>query len=354
MQNSPRPLGAALVRLIDANFNRACEGWRTLEDLARFILDAGESAGHFKALRHELTAAVAPRIAAERYAGRDAAGDVGRDATASAQLPRRRIVDIAEAAAARCQQALRVIEEAAAVEAPDIVAAVAALRYRAYDAHAQLLQSLQRADLSTARLYVLADCRLEVSQFARRIAEIAAGGADLIQIRDKHRETSELLLYITAAIEAIGDAPTRLIVNDRVDVAAATQVAGVHLGQDDLPVAAARRLLSSQQLIGYSTHDVDQLAAALELEIDYVGCGPTFPGQTKAFERYAGLDYLRQAAGVAAAAGTRYPLYAIGGITLATLPQVLECGITHVAVSGAIWLADDPRDAAARFADQLR
>lgn len=354
MENAQRPLASALTRLIDANLNRACEGWRTLEDLARFVLDDGELAGQLKSLRHELTAAVAPRIAADRYADRDAAGDVGRETIPQESIARRELVDIAAAAAARCQQALRVIEECAAVDAPEFGTVAQRLRYRAYDTHAALMRTLERVDLSDSRLYVLIDCRPELPEFRRRVREIVSGGVDVVQIRDKRRETSELLAYIAAATEAIGDAPALLIVNDRVDIAAATHVAGVHLGQDDLPVAAARRLLSPRQLIGFSTHDVDQLAAALLLPVDYIGCGPTFPGQTKNFEHYAGLEYLRNAAAAAAAAPRPRIIYAIGGITLDNLPQVFACGITHIALSAAIWQAADPRDAAARFATALR
>ena len=125
--------------------------------------------------------------------------------------------------------------------------------------------------------------------------------------------------------------------NDRADIAVAAGAQGVHVGQEELPVEAVRRVVGSELLIGVSTHNLDQVRSAVADGADYIGCGPTFPSQTKAFDAYPGLDFLR-----AAAAETTLPAYAIGGITLEQLETVLATGIHGVAVSQAILAAENP------------
>ncbi len=132
------------------------------------------------------------------------------------------------------------------------------------------------------------------------------------------------------------------IVNDRPDVARLVEADGVHLGQDDLPVREARRVLGAEALIGVSTHNVEQLRQAIRDGASYVGVGPTFLSGTKEFAELAGLDFVK-----VAAAETTLPAFAIGGVNLKTIGAALAAGATRVAVSQAIADADDPRAVAA-------
>ena len=127
------------------------------------------------------------------------------------------------------------------------------------------------------------------------------------------------------------------LVNDRLDLALAAEADGVHLGQDDLPVAVARRLLGPERLIGRSTHGLAQLRQAVAEGCDYVGVGPVHATPTKPGREPAGLDYVR-----AAAAESPLPFFAIGGIDADNLPEVLAAGATRVAVVRAISAAPDP------------
>lgn len=127
------------------------------------------------------------------------------------------------------------------------------------------------------------------------------------------------------------------IVNDRPDIARLVGADGVHLGQDDLPVADARRIVGPDTLIGVSTHSVAQVRKAVLDGADYLGVGPTFPSRTKAFDAFPGLAFVREAA-----AETSLPAFALGGIGPDNVQDVVAAGLRRVAVSSTIAAADDP------------
>jgi thiamine-phosphate pyrophosphorylase len=178
-------------------------------------------------------------------------------------------------------------------------------------------------------------------------ATLLAGGARLLQLRLKDASSRELLAAACAVQPLARRAGARLIVNDRADVARAAEADGVHLGQDDLPVAAARAILGPAALIGVSTHDVVQARAAAAAGADYLGVGPVFATATKSHALPSrGVGLIRDVR-VAVA----LPLVAIGGITAATAPAVREAGADAVAMIGALVRAPD---VAAAVRDCLR
>ncbi len=133
---------------------------------------------------------------------------------------------------------------------------------------------------------------------------------------------------------------TLFIANDRPDLAILSQADGVHVGQDELSVKDVRAIVGPDLLVGVSTHSLEQARAAILDGADYIGVGPTFPSRTKQFSHYPGLELLRQVAGE-----IRLPAFAVGGITAANVAQVRACGMTRIAVSGAVM--DEAHPAAA-------
>lgn len=209
-----------------------------------------------------------------------------------------------------------------------------------------------RARLADARLYLCTDARTERGDLAEFADAALAGGVDIIQLRDKALEARHELV----ALEVLGQACRRhgalLAVNDRADVALAAGAQVLHLGQDDLPVGWARRVLGADVVIGRSTHDPAQAAdAAAQPGVDYFCTGPCWPTPTKPGRPTAGLDLVR---GTAATAPDR-PWFAIGGIeSTARLDEVLAAGADRVVVVRAITEAADPQAVAAAFAQRLR
>ena len=179
------------------------------------------------------------------------------------------------------------------------------------------------------RVYPLTDVQLSGLSHAEQVRLLSLGGATLVQLREK--QMAGLQFYEQARAAVAAGVP--LIINDRVDIALAVGAHGVHLGQDDMPPEAARRLLGDKAIIGYSTHNVEQAKKALTLPIDYIAIGPIFttssktnPSPTLGLE---GLRAVREAVGNA-------QLVAIGGISHSTAHAVIEAGADSVAVISAL------------------
>ena len=207
-----------------------------------------------------------------------------------------------------------------------------------------------RERLGDARLYLCTDGRRERGDFGEFVEAALRGGVDIVQLREKGLEAREEL----ALLEVMADAARRhgalWSVNDRADLAAVTGADVLHLGQDDLPVPAARRLIGAGPLVGRSTHDRAQVdAAEVEPDVDYFCVGPTWPTPTKPGRPAPGLALTRYAADL----GTDRPWFAIGGIDAGNLDQVLDAGATRVVVVRALTEAADPRAAAAALRARL-
>ena len=189
------------------------------------------------------------------------------------------------------------------------------------------------------RVYPLTDVQLSGLSHAEQVRLLSAGGASVIQLREKRLPPVDFYEQAKAAMEVAKQRGVQLIVNDRVDVALAIGAHGVHLGQDDMPPEAARRLLGPDAIIGYSTHNLEQALAALQQPVDYIAIGPIFETSTKSDTfPVLGLEGLR-----AVRAVTRdLPLVAIGGITQANARDVIDAGADSVAIISA--LLCDPSD----------
>ncbi|MHB9754248.1 thiamine phosphate synthase [Streptomyces sp. BYX5S] len=208
-----------------------------------------------------------------------------------------------------------------------------------------------RALLADARLYLCTDARRRQGDLPEFLDAVLAGGVDIVQLRDKGMEAGGELEHLEVFAEAARRHGKLFAVNDRADVAHAIRSDVLHLGQGDLPVPAARAILGEDVLIGRSTHAEEEAAAAAVQEgVDYFCTGPCWPTPTKPGRHAPGLDLVRHTAGL----NTDRPWFAIGGIDLTNLDEVLEAGARRAVVVRAITEADDPGAAAAEFAKRLR
>ncbi|HEX8248099.1 MAG TPA: thiamine phosphate synthase [Pyrinomonadaceae bacterium] len=181
------------------------------------------------------------------------------------------------------------------------------------------------------KIYPITDALLSRLSHAEQFLRLAEGGARVIQLRDKNASPRE---FYEAAREVLALAEERnikVIINDRADIAFALKAGGVHLGQDDLPPQAARKLLGKNAVIGFSTHSVEQAIEAIKFPVDYIAIGPVFTTKTKQNpEKTVGLEGVRC---VRKAVGD-FPLVAIGGITLENAGDVFSAGADSVAIIG--------------------
>ena len=189
-------------------------------------------------------------------------------------------------------------------------------------------------DFHLPRVYPITDARLAGISQAEQVLRLAEGGATLVQLREKNLSSREFFLDAEEALRVARRRGVKIIVNDRVDIALELNADGVHLGQDDLPPEAARRLLGDEAVIGFSTHNPEQAVIAAKLPVDYLAVGPIFSTYTKRNpDPPLGLEGLRT---IRAAIGG-IPLVAIGGITAENAAKVLATGADGVAVIGSLF-----------------
>lgn len=200
--------------------------------------------------------------------------------------------------------------------------------------------------LAGARLYLVARERISAGPLVELVPELAGAGVDVVQLREKEMDAGPMLRAAQGLAITCRSVGIPFFVNDRPDVALAAKADGVHLGQDDLPVSAARRIASG--LVGWSTHSEAQIDDALSRDQrpDYVAVGPVYATPTKPGRPATGLDLVRYAA---KAIPADLPWFAIGGIDEANLPDVIDAGARRIVVVRAIAEAPDPAEAAARL-----
>ena len=211
----------------------------------------------------------------------------------------------------------------------------------------------RRARLGRARLYLVCPERgaagaEEPRELERLVREAATGGVDVVQLREKHLPDEQLAALASALRGPCERAGALLIVNDRPHVALTAGADGVHVGQDDMPVAEARELVGPDMLIGLSTHAPAEIDAPAADEADYVGVGPVHETPTKPGRPAVGIELVRYAAGHA-----RTPFFAIGGLHAGNLAPVLEAGARRAVVLRAIAAASDPQAASRELRELL-
>jgi thiamine-phosphate pyrophosphorylase len=204
----------------------------------------------------------------------------------------------------------------------------------------------RRERLAAARLYVCTPIRPDLGEFADAVL---GAGVDLLQLRDKQAEAGPLLEASAVLRDAAERHDTLFVINDRADIALAAGADVLHLGQDDLPLDWARRILGDDVLLGRSTHDLTQATRAAAEPWDYLVAGPVWATATKPGRPATGTALLE----AVAALDPPQPWFAIGGITPANLPQVTTAGATRVVVVRAITDSPDPATATATLREAL-
>jgi len=334
-----------VLRILDANANRAREALRVMEEAARFLLDDEALSRQCKQLRHDLAAALARVDALELH--RDTPGDVGTHISTDSENFRGSAHDVAVAAGKRLSEALRAIEEYGKTLPPEIAPAVEPLRYRAYEIERQLhakLGSSARRQFRVCLLLTESLCRLPWREV---LAQAVGAGCDCVQVREKAMDAGALLARVREVVEACRPRGVTVIVNDRPDVALLAEADGVHVGQMDLPADEVRKLVGRRLIVGVSTSNLIEAERAAQMGADYCGVGPMFATTTKDKPTLAGPEYL--------AAYLRWgqlPGIAIGGITPGNIGELP--GVRGIAVSACVCGSETPGDVVAQLMVSVR
>jgi len=329
-----------VLRIIDANFNRAREALRVMEEYCRFALDCKPLSARAKQLRHELCGVISELDSGSLLSCRDSQGDVGVGTQVEGQLQRRDLEDCLTAGCKRLSEALRVLSEMVSIESGERGARIERLRFAAYSLEKDIgVLSEPAAKYGRVRLYVVitSDLPVEVLSLAAKCAD---GGADCIQMRTKAVDDGKLFAMAAEFVKICRGGGALSVINDRADIAIASGADGVHVGQEDLPVTEVRRLQQRPLIIGKSTHAPRQLKAAIGDGVTYAALGPVFPTGTKPKVPAVTLDYVRR--GAEMLEGTGIGNVAIGGITVENVEQVIAAGARSIAVCAAATKVADP------------
>jgi len=325
-----RQVQPAVYRILDANLDRAREGLRTIEEWCRFGINVRSLTEECKQLRQEL----ASWHTAELRAARD-----------PHEKKRDNLTSLLQANFCRVEEALRVLEEYGKLYHPNMGDAFKQMRYRVYTLESRLLGYQRHQLLWRSHLYLVTS----PSEALLSVVEAALqGGLTLVQYRDKITDDSDRLANAQKLCQLCHQYGAILIINDRVDLVLAVDADGVHLGQQDIPIAVARHLLGSQRLIGRSTTNPDEMQRAIQEGADYIGVGPVYETPTKVDKAAAGLDYVRYAA-----AHSPIPWFAIGGIDVNNVNDVLLAGAERIAVVRSLMEAEQPTLVTQYFISQL-
>lgn len=339
-----------LKRIVDANLNRATEAVRILEEIARFLLDDKNLSEKFKNIRHELSN-IQEKNYSEYLKARDTENDIGVDIKNPSE--RINLENIFKANIKRLQQALRTLAEYS-VEFPENVAKFEKLRYESYTLEKtmwnKLKNKINQIKLENKKLYLVTNSDQFESEdaFLDAIASALEGGVEIIQLREKNMPANKVLSLGKKVKQLCLQYDATFIINDRVDIALLLEADGVHLGQDDLDIASAREILGENTIVGISTHAPEQALKAVEDGADYIGVGPVFATPTKQGRTPVGLNYVKWVS-----ENIQIPAFAIGGIDLENVDEVLQAGLNKISVVRAIINATSPQKAANKFLKKL-
>jgi len=335
-----------LKRIIDVNINRATEALRALEEIARFYLDDKKLCEKLKNMRHFICNFFDNKYI-ELLKSRDTENDVGVDIENKTKASRTlNIENIFKSNIKRLQQSLRMLAEYGWLED--------SLRYESYTIEKEMFEgikmNIKKYLLDKRKLYLVtnSDAFKSDDEFLDRVALALKNGVYIIQLREKNRPAKEIIELGYKIRELSSNFNALFIVNDRIDIAKIVKADGVHLGQDDISLKAAREILGDEFIIGISTHCPDDAIKAQEGGADYIGVGPVFKTPTKPGRIPVGLDYVRWAG-----ENVSIPFFAIGSIEPDNIDDVIKAGAKRVAVVRAIMNSTTPKENIEKFLSKL-
>jgi len=334
--NVSNPEDLRIFQIIDANLDRAREGLRVLEDWSRFGLGENNYVTRIKNFRQILG-----KNHLEIYKQtRNYIEDKCKGITHSEQLNRKNPEQIISSNAGRVQEALRVIEEFSRPHNNDLSKIASEIRYEIYTLEIDLLNLSQfkksEEILKENDLYVISDQKDNLLQI---IEELLIAGVKIIQHRFKNGTDKNNLQEAIQIKNLCKKYNSLLIINDRVDIALASNADGIHLGQDDLDLKTARKLLGYSKIIGISANNEFDISNALKEGCDYIGIGPVFETTTKKNKKPLGIEKIKKLT-----KDLKIPWFAIGGITANNISYLKSNGFKKVALISQLMNSKDPRE----------
>lgn len=333
------PMNDRTLTAVDASLNRALEGLRVCEDVCRFMLRDGRLSKNFKDLRHELAGLAALFPLNGLLRARNVPGDPIRHSDLADETTRTSASDIFTRNLHRAAEAIRSIEEFSKLGSAGS-AGFQALRFRLYSMEQEALFALGKGGIMKRfanALYAICDPAFAGRDLVKAARGLADGGTSIIQLRMKEAPAGEILSVAKEMAALCRERDIVFIVNDRPDIALCAGAHGVHLGQDDLPVAEARKVLPPDMIIGVSTHSLEDARKVIPSAPDYIAIGPVYDTSSKYGEQMRGVG-VETAGRVVAETGI--PVVAIGGIVPGRVADLAGVGVKCFAVMSYLYQDD--------------
>lgn len=333
----------AVYRILDANLNRTREALRVIEDLFRFDRNDFTITEKLKNIRHSLIEIESILSRQHLISARDSTTDIGKDIeNPSIDLKKRGLEDTVIANFKRLEEALRCIAEYGNLIDSKIADTAEKIRFETYSIEKEFYQTLPKNRFEKVRLYLLVGTEVGISKEAlpSLLAELLEAGIDAVQLREKSLSDRDLLILAEKLSALCKEKNKILIINDRPDIAELSDADGVHLGQEDLPPSYARKILSSNKIIGISTHNQKELDEAIKLNPTYIAIGPAFSSPTKPNLSPISLDFIKETIDILKKVDI--PELLIGGITKDNIQILLEIGARRFAIQSGILKRPDP------------
>ena len=312
------------------NFNRAREGLRVLEEIARFLLDNRELTKRIKEMRHKLYFLLKE---SGYIFSRNIKTDVGADLTIKEENEREDYLSLVQANAQRVSEAFRVMEEFGKLNG-EISQKIKALRFQLYEIEKEL-SILILPSLPDYPLYVIVDPEQRKKNFLFFVRELVENGAKIIQLRAKNLADKDLY-SLGKKIRKITEGRAIFIINDRLDLAISLDADGIHLGQNDLPLAEAKKFFPGK-IVGVSCHNEKQILIAKKQNVSYISIGPIFKTRIKKDKEAVGLELIKKVR-----KEVNLPIVAIGGIDEKNIKEVFAAGADYAAVISSLAASGEP------------
>ena len=341
--NQPEDLN--IFQIIDANLDRAREGLRVLEDWARFGLGMEDFVIKIKNFRQILG-----KNHLDIYKkSRNFTEDQCKGLSHIEQINRKNPKNIISSNSARIQEALRVIEEFSRGHNDKLSKIASDIRYEIYTLEIELLNFNQRKCankiINENNLYAITNHKENLIEI---VEKLLLGGVKIIQHRFKEGNAKDHLKEALEINRLCKKYNSLFIVNDRIDIAIASNADGIHLGQEDIDLITARKLLGSSKIIGISANNSTDIANAIKNECDYIGIGPVFKTSTKKGKKPLGIERIKSLT-----RDIKIPWFAIGGINKENVSSLRNCGINKVAIVSGLLNSDDPKEEAIMITKEL-
>lgn len=350
----PKPAKMQLHRIIDANLNRCGEGLRVVEEIGRFILSDTTLQRSTKTLRQELTRLfsgqrfdIARRVGLVA-SGRDSETDIGRRYSSASEMERSTIEDVLKSNFSRSEESARVLEEFTKMIDGELSSKIKQFRFKLYTLEKKFIEKhlsqSKREFLLQAGFYPIIDRGIPGESAPESIAnQILKAGAKIMMYHDRVSNDREKYRVCIQLARICRRKKVDLIISGSVDLALASEAAGVHLYQDDMPVGAARNILGPQAFIGTTAHNKTAIRHAAKEDLDYIAVGPVFPGLGTTLGS-VGVELISWAG-----QNTSLPIVAVGGINMKNIRQVTAAKPSLIAVASGSFKAGKVSDQAALF-----